>query len=86
MANQPQNFNTEMRKASNPDKPPGSSRAVHGKPPGTAASATVQATGFMAVEHVDPVDQEYSTEDSPERNLPDDLVVSESPPLSPNDA
>jgi hypothetical protein len=57
MSSEPQNFNTDMRKASNPDHPPGGFRAVRGKLPGTAASATVQATGFMISGHDNPTRQ-----------------------------
>jgi hypothetical protein len=47
MISQPQNFTAEMRRATDPDHPPGGSRAVREKLPGTASSATVLATGYM---------------------------------------
>ena len=47
MANQPQNFSAEMRRAKDPNNPPGGSTAVRGRQP------TVQATGFMVTDHDD---------------------------------
>jgi hypothetical protein len=47
MANQPQNFTAEMRKARDPNNLPGGSTAVRGRQP------TVQATGFMITDHDD---------------------------------
>jgi hypothetical protein len=47
MANQPQNFTANMRRARNPNNSPGGSTAVRGRQP------TVQATGFMVTDHDD---------------------------------
>jgi hypothetical protein len=50
MANQPQNFNAEMRRAKDPTHPAGGSTAVKGRRGDEsvrASALTVQATGFM---------------------------------------
>jgi hypothetical protein len=74
MDGQHHNFNAEMRNATDPDHPPGGSRAVRGKLLGTAVSATVQATGFMMS------DNTIST------NVPAQDQSSNPPPLQPRAA
>jgi hypothetical protein len=88
MSSQRGNFTPEMRKAPDPQHPAGGSTLVRGQssnPPPTQTTAYM----LVSVDHIDPLEHASSTENSPERNLTDDLVESNhsvSPPPSPNDA
>jgi hypothetical protein len=76
-----------MRKATDPDHPPGGSLLVRGQ---SLTKAPTQATAYMLVtaDHVDPDNQESSPEESPERNVAEDFAASDhstSPPACPRD-
>jgi hypothetical protein len=85
MTNQSGNFTTAMRKATDPHHPAGGSELVRGQ---SITKTPTQATAYMLVtaDHVDPDSQESSTEESPERNVAEELAASDhsvSPPPSP---
>ncbi len=76
MANQPQNFNAEMRKARDPIHPAGGSTTVRGRrseESGSASALTVHATGLMVTDHDDD-----SALPSPEAG--DDATIATHPP------
>jgi hypothetical protein len=72
MANQPDNFTPAMRKANDPRHPAGGSELVRGQ---YLTKAPAQATAYMLVsaDHVDPDNRDSSTEESPQRNVTEEL-------------
>jgi hypothetical protein len=76
MENQPDNFTPAMRKANNPRHPAGGSELVRGQ---SLTKAPAQATAYMLVsaDHVDPDNQDSSSEESPQRNVAEEFDASD---------